>query len=75
MALPLSRTDEAGRSGFDSSARGLNVDINLLRAAPAKQPASENKKPDQNEDYEDRHHRNHTRASAATILSHKDSSS
>jgi hypothetical protein len=51
----------------------LNVDINLLRATPAKQPAPVDEKQHQNDDYEDRHHRDNTRTSAtATILSHEE---
>ena len=61
-----------GRQSFDLSARRLNVDVNLLLVASAKQPAPENKKQHQDDNYEDRQHRDNARASTATtILSHE----
>lgn len=72
MALPPFKNRRGRTIRFDSFTRRLNVDINLLRAAPAKQPASVNKKQHQNDDYEDRQHRDNARTSAAaTILSHE----
>ncbi len=72
VALPPFKNRRGRTIRFVSFTGRLNVDINLLRAAPAKQPASVNKKQHQNDDYEDCHHRDNACTSAtATILSHE----